>query len=412
MLLLASCASVACLGQTVSTGDDEVRAVIVVARHGVRAPIETEIRGSYYNAQPWPAWPVAQGVLTEHGTQAMKLLADFYKRRYPDLFGKPCDRAGIDVESTTAQRTIASAKAVLTIFAPQCSIEIHTGTQEGQTSPFRSTAAPDRQRLTDAREGRIGNHPDWFVNSFSVPLAEMHHILVDCTAKECDHARPDFRTINVTNGVPQPRDLRIDTPVTLGADFAEHFLLEYTEGMPMEQVGWGRVSRETLDRMMEMNTRSHDFNARTPYGAEVAASPLVERIRDTISAVAAGTPNSGAMGTSQDRFFYLSAHDGNVASLGSLLRLDWLLQDQAMNATPPGGALVFELHRNRASGAQTIRVMFISQTLDQLRFLRPLVNEEQPSIAPIFVPGCSGSGPQYACTLDDFTKVVSSLVSR
>ncbi len=284
--------------------------------------------------------------------------------------------------------------------------------QQGQTSPFHSVTTPDRRRLTDSREGRIGNHPDWFVNSFSVPLAEMHHILVDCTGKECDPSKSDFRTINVKNGVPQPREPRVDTPVTLGADFAEHFLLEYTEGMPMEQVGWGRVSRETLDRMMEMNTRSHDFNARTPYGAEVSASILASRIRDTFEAIAEGKSNPGALGTTNDRFFYLSAHDGNVASLGSLLRLDWLLQDQAMNATPPGGALVFELHRDKASGAQIVRVMFISQTLDQLRFLRPLTTEEQPSIAPIFVPGCSGPGPQYACTVDGFTKAVSSLVSR
>jgi 4-phytase/acid phosphatase len=338
----------------------------------------------------------------------MKLLADFYRRRYPALFGKSCDHPGIYVESTTAQRTIASAKAVLTVFSPHCSITIHTGKAKDQASSFRSLAAPNHQRLTDSREGRIGNHPDWFVNSFSAPLGEMHHILIDCTGNECDSNKPDFQHINVKDGVQKPRDPRTDTPVTLGADFAEHFLLEYTEGMPMEQVGWGRVSRETLDRMMEMNTRSHDFNARTPDEAESSSSLLSARIRNTMTAVAKGESNSGALGTEQDRFFYLSAHDGNVATLGSLLRLDWLLQDQAMNATPPGGALVFELHRDKASGVQTVQVMFISQTLDQLRFLRPLTNEEQPSIAPIFVPGCSGLGPQYACNVDDFAKVVTA----
>jgi 4-phytase/acid phosphatase len=411
-LLCCLVISSACLGQAPSEGDDEVRAVIVVARHGVRAPIESEIRGSFYNGQPWPAWPAAEGVLTEHGTEAMKLMADFYHRRYPALFPQSCDDSGIYVESTTAQRAIASAKAVLTVLAPRCSVEIHTGQQKEQPSPFRSTMKVDRQRLTDAWEGRIGNHPEWFVKSFSVPLAEMHHVLVDCSGKDCDLTKPDFRTINMESGLLRPRNPRFDTPVTLGADFAEHFLLEYTEGMPMEDVGWGRVSRETLDRLMEMNTRSHDFNARTPYGAEVSASILASRIRDTVVAASDGRSNSGSLGQPGDHFFYLSAHDGNVASLGSLLRLDWLVQDQALNATPPGGAMVFELHRNRISGAHTIRTLFISQTLDQLRYLRPLKGGEQPSISNIFVPGCSGAGPNYECTIEGFSKVVTTMTAH
>jgi hypothetical protein len=53
--------------------EDQIQAVIVLARHGVRAPIESETRSGAYNAQPWPSWPVADGVLTPHGAEALKL---------------------------------------------------------------------------------------------------------------------------------------------------------------------------------------------------------------------------------------------------------------------------------------------------------------------------------------------------
>ena len=68
--------------------------------------------------------------------------------------------------------------------------------------------------------------------------------------------------------------------------------------------------------------------------------------------------------------------------------------------------------RSRTSGSATIQVLFISQTLDQIRDLRPLTGAERPSIAPIFVPGCSGVAPAYECSVEEFTKVVNSAIDN
>src|SRR6185369_2237260 len=170
-------------------------------------------------------------------------------------------------------------------------------------------------------------------------------------------------------------------------DFAENFLLQYVEGMPMEQVGWGRVSRTTLHRLMEMNTRYHDFVLRTPYYAQQAAGPLAKHISDTLvyAPVRAATviingkrsPPYNANPEYGRRFFFLSAHDSNLTWLGGLLRIDWLVPDETFNATPPGSALVFELHRNKATGALTVRVLFVAQKLDQIRNLTSLTGEEK-----------------------------------
>jgi 4-phytase / acid phosphatase len=161
---------------------------------------------------------------------------------------------------------------------------------------------------------------------------------------------------------------------------------------------------------MEMNTRYHDFMLRTPYSAQVAASDLAAHIRDTILGAVAGKAVPGQLGTEHDRFVLLDGHDSNLTWLGGLLRLDWLLQDQTFNATPPGSGLVFEVHRNRTTNAFTVQVLFISQTLDQMRDLRPLKGTEQPSIAPVFVPGCSAPTSGYPCSVEDFSKVISSSI--
>src|ERR1700677_1771274 len=132
----------------------------------------------------------------------------------------------------------------------------------------------------------------------------------------------------------------------MSADFAEHLLLQYTEGVPMEKVGWGRVSRALLDRLMEMNTRYHDFVLRTPYYAQIGASDLASRIKVTLQQVAEEREMKGALGTPAERFIVLGGHDSNLTWLGGLLRMDWLLPDETFNATTPGSAIVFELREN------------------------------------------------------------------
>jgi len=392
--------------------DDQIQAVIVLARHGVRAPIESETRSGAYNAQPWPSWPVASGVLTPHGAQALKALGEFYRLRYTSLLQNlSCDHSGIYVEANTTQRTVASGNAMLSGLAPECRIKVHSRTNS--PNPLfgpSSRSSVDSQRVIDATMGRMGNQPNWFTNAFARPLGKMHHVLADCSGEDCDPSKPDFRTVMVSHGISSPRDAGTDNPVALGADFAENFLLEYTEGLPMEQVGWGRVDRQALDDLMEMNTRYHDFMLRTPYGAQTAASDLAAHIRDTIVSIASGVAVAGQLGTPQDHFFLLDGHDSNLSWLGGLLHLDWLLPDQTLNATPPGSALVFEVHYSGLTHMHTVQVLFISQTLDQIRFLRPLRDAEQPSVGPVFVPGCSGPAPAYACSIDGFAGVVTAAI--
>jgi 4-phytase/acid phosphatase len=253
----------------------------------------------------------------------------------------------------------------------------------------------------------------------------MHEVLTTCPG--CKSV-PDFRTMMLatstqaptmmqpgassTSHTVIPRDPAKENAVALGADFAENFLLQYTEGLPMSQVGWGRVPRAKLDDLMEMNTRYHDFILRTPYYAQQAAGPMARKISQWLSAAASGlnipirtgrpdVPTEGGAS-----LLYLSAHDANLTWLGGLLRIDWIVSDETINATPPGSALVFELVHNTRANTDAVRAFFLAQTLDQIRNLTPLTGPDRPSIAPIYIPGCSGPAPDYACSIATFAQVI------
>lgn len=395
--------------------NEQIRAVVIVARHGVRTPIESETRSGIFNAQPWPAWPTPAGLLTPHGIDALKRMGEFYRQRYATLL-RGCN--SVQVESTNVPRTIASAKAVMSVVAPSCNLQI---------TPDLTADPPDidKAKLADAINGRMAAQPQWFTHAFARPLAEVHDVLATCTG--CKSV-PDFRTMMLATGTQAPsmmqpgaitssravapRDAAKENAVALGADFAENFLLQYTEGLPMDQVGWGRVSRAKLDDLMEMNTRYHDFILRTPYYAQEAAGPMAQKISQWLSAAAAGlnipigTGRPDAPAGGGESLLYLSAHDANLTWLGGLLRIDWIVSDETINATPPGSALVFELVHNSKTNADTVRAFFLAQTLDQIRNLTPLTGAEKPSIAPIFIPGCSGPGPDYNCSVDGFAHAV------
>jgi 4-phytase/acid phosphatase len=391
-----------CGSAQTSPADEQVRAVVIVARHGVRTPIESETRSGVFNAQPWPAWPAQPGLLTPHGIDALKRMGEFYRQRYATLLQ---DCSSIKVESTNVPRTIASAKAVMSAVAPSCNPQI---------TPDLTADPPniDKAKLADAIAGRMAAEPQWFTHAFARPLAGMHEVLTACTG--C-RSVPDFRTMMLATGTQAPammqpspaasspavipRDPAKENAVALGADFAENFLLQYAEGLPMNQVGWGRVSRAKLDELMEMNTRYHDFILRTPYYAQEAAGPMAQKIGSYLK-------HAAHHNAADTRVVYLSAHDANLTWLGGLLRIDWIVSDETINATPPGSALVFELVHNTRTNADTVRAFFIAQTLDQIRNLTPLTGAEKPSIAPIFIPGCSGPAPDYACSVDTFAQMI------
>jgi 4-phytase/acid phosphatase len=100
----------------------------------------------------------------------------------------------------------------------------------------------------------------------------------------------------------------------------------------------------------------------------------------------------------------LAAHDTNLANLAGMLGLDWTLPDQP-DDTPPGGALVFSLWRDKASHSDFVSVELVYQSLDQLREMKTLTLAAPPSRLPLALPGCSDAAEGTACRLDRFVSI-------
>jgi 4-phytase/acid phosphatase len=182
------------------------------------------------------------------------------------------------------------------------------------------------------------------------------------------------------------------------------------DGMPLANVGWGRADRATLTRLMQLHSLYFDLSQRTFYPAQTQASNLASHILQTMGQTVTGRLLPGAIGTPDDRLVFLIGHDTNIANLGGLLGLTWMLPETPANPLLPGGALVFELRLHRGDGRWFVRTFYVSQTLDQMRAAEPLTLQNPPKVAPIFIPDCSGAGPGFEAPYEKFAERVRRVI--
>lgn len=123
--------------------------------------------------------------------------------------------------------------------------------------------------------------------------------------------------------------------------------------------------------------------------ARVQAANLLHEIAFSFSQATGNKPVAGALSRVSDRALFLIGHYTNIASIAGLLNLHWIA-DGRSDDTSPDGALVFELWR-AASGEDSVRVYYTTQTLEQMRSAIVLSMENPPARVPVF---CSRMQPR------------------
>jgi 4-phytase/acid phosphatase len=383
--------------------DGELKLVVVLTRHGVRSPLQTnEVLGKYA-AEPWPEWSVKPGILTPHGRQQMVNMGAYYRARYVAeglLSGDAAkDAPLVFFRSDNDQRTMESALGIADGLLPGADApNLHTrpaGIPDQLFQPvYAGTATPDRDYAIAAVSGRFGNDPANILQAYRPEFTALEHVLFG------QAGAPPGKTSLIglpAKVVPGTRDhtVSIEGPLHIAEQITDALLLEYTEGMPMKDVGWGRLDAATLTQVLKLHSLYFDLNDATLYPAQAQASNLADHLLQTLQ-MAAGTPYvPEVFGKPGQKVIMVVGHDTNIVNLGGLLGANWYLPGTSSNPVLPGGALVIELRQRPPDGRYYVRVLYMSQTIDQLRNLTPLTLEHPPAIAPIFIPGCSEATPGY-----------------
>lgn len=389
---------------------DELRLAIVLSRHGVRAPLQSGEDMAHYAAQAWPKWEVAPTIQTPHGDMLIAFMGAYYREKFVGeglLSGDPLkDGPLVFVRADNNQRTIQTGRLLgkaLSGMADPVVVSVPEGTPDPLFEPLKAgVGRPDPDLAAASVLGRLGGDPRNIDRAYAPQLAELSEVLLGPAGIPPEGFPTEASGVSPVHGEYL---VKVTGPLWTAVRCTDSLILEYTDGKPASDVGWGRVDAKVLADMIALHDLYFDLTQRTLYPAQVGGSNLASHIIDTLEQAAVGESVTGALGPPGERVVVIVGHDTNIANVGGLLGMNWCVPGTQSNPTLPGGALVFELwRRGGPGGAYFVRTSYVSQTPDQMREASPSSTGLQPSESPIFIPGCGGKGPGFDAPLPAFVR--------
>ncbi len=362
--------------------------VVVLARHGVRSPTQGPEELHKLGPREWPIWPVAPGELTPHGERGERILGGYFRAAYAAdglLPSQACPALeSVFVWADNAdQRTRMSAQALLDGMFPGCGFKAQYApgdVPDPLFHPLETGSCPmDSATAEQSVRRRVGGNLDALGPAYDKALAAVAPML------------QNPRLLQAHNHIEvKGRELRFEGPLKMAATAVEVFLLEYEEGFPAQQVGWGEAaSLDKLALLLPAHNVYSDLLRKDPYIAAHNGSLIAQRVVAALN--------------SQQRLTVLMGHDTNLANLAALLGANWELPEQP-DSTPPGGALAFEVWR-AADEKLLVRTVFYYQTPDQLRELQLLDIQHPPGATVVRIPACT-HGRDDLCTLSELSSLL------
>jgi len=369
--------------------------MVMVMRHSVRPPTKSPATPEGTTAQPWGTWTTAYGELTPHGAEGARLMGAYYRTFLGArglLSSQGCASAGdIVAWASGKSRAIKTAEMFVEGLQPGCGLKVAHPDSEDNDPIFHpaegidgdvALKAAQRQKPGVANEARV----------HAKDFAVLQRVLGcdPATKAGCGIAqKPSHLTAN-----------KGDTPdlggaLSVASTAGQTVLLEYVEGKPMNEVGWGRASKADIQAMLRFHPVKFHYEVGAPYIAERYAAPVAKEVLNALA---------GAEGTGS-KLTMLVGHDTNIAALRGFLGAHFTAADYPQDDPPPGGAMGFELLKDGA-GKAYVRAFYTAQSMDQLRELQPLTASNPPAYAYFKVPGCGVAGEPTLCPLETFQKIV------
>ena len=375
--------------------------VVIVQRHGVRPPTASNAALAAYAGRPWPNWPVAAGELTPHGGETVALMASTLGQTYRDaglLSAQGCppsEWVTVWADGAT-ERTRRSGEILAKALAPGCGLKAAWAPASARDPIFEGAGdapacRPEPGAELKALLAAIGP------TGVDTPATRsaLKHLQAILAPDACagGHGTCFSGEDKVIAGPGEPE---LEGPLVVAASLAEDLLMEYAEGMPAADVGWGRAATAAdIAAVMPLNERAMKLYTDDTYLAARDGAPMAR----LILAALAGEPSRDDVGSGpQTRLLVLVGHDSNLALMGALFGLEWTLPGEP-DRTAPAATLAFELWQDGSSGARFVRPVIYYETLDQLRSLNPATAKRME----LTLSGCA-SGPMGSCPLAELSR--------
>ena len=413
------------------TSDDTIlKQVIIFGRHAVRTPNSTNAALLNFSVQQFPVFTDASGapitstsVITPNGATDETLLGGYFRLWLTQegiLTGNDAADANfVYLRAEDAPLITDTAQAFAAGLLPAATVTLNAYTPPANDPLFAPVAAGvamlDYDMALAAVNGRLGGNASSLTSAYSAELALTRSVLFNYPVSQTPPPSTPAGKMDVTAAPITVTTGNSTLPVSLGglaevAEAIDPFLMEYTNGLPMVEVGWGQLDADSIGQIYRTYDLLLNLEYKTTYLARVQSSNLASHIVRSLVQAATGNATPGALATPSTKVIALIAANTNIVGLAGLFHLDWLLPSYQPDDAALSGAIVFELRQSQSTGEYIVRTSYVGQTMDQLRNQTVLTLAAPPASAPVFFPGCSIGNATFDCPLGKFVQAANQLI--
>jgi len=391
--------------------------VVLLGRHSVQAPAQSPEGLARFAASPWPSWPVAPGDLTPRGADLGRQMGQFFRILYGGrglIEEAICPQPGtvvlwVDFDKRTEWAALSTLGGLyMRCLTPILKHQADLSKPDPLFHPQPSASCPmDAASNRAAILARIGGDFSSVQREYAPQLALLQSTL--CPPGTPGSGAACGLAAEAPAIVPDPAGgVTMKGPIAIGSMAAENFLMESAQGMPANDVAWGRLDSDKLRDVLKVRRLHLDLMEKTKPIAQQRGSNMLVQI---VTALQNGHKFPGAPNMAQPvRFGMLLGHDTNIVNIAGLLNLGWAIKGYQDNEAPPGSALAFELLREGPNGQRYVRMAFYAQTPEQLRNMTPLTIDNPPAMVAVDLPACSAYARDKACPLERFVEIAKAAI--
>lgn len=384
-----------------------IQKVIIFMRHSVRSPTKSKAVLDRWSSRRWPSWSTKPGFLSENGVflaRMMGLGISTYYRHYINRYTLSGKHFQLKVFADNMERTVATGDGVVEGFRPIQHVTVEH-VLHGKDPLFHAVkmhACPVNKSITEKHYLQSISHSLFNNSKYETYMDEMKNILCPDLSKNA----AAICALNNQNKVVIKNHVNINGALHVANAVGESFLMEYADGKPCSQVGWGRAcSLKVMSHMLYLRNLYARMAREDHYYARHGATPVMKLIVSILGStnryqVPAQVPNS----LSRANMLILIGHDVNISEISGMLHLRYQLIAQP-DRTPPDMALAFELLQ-AANGQRYVGLRIFYFKLEEMRNAVLQKRYYKPVVTAGLMPECH-EGPEHdLCTLAQFQQLI------
>ena len=351
-----------------STDGYQLKEVVVLSRHNIRAPLST--KGSVLDSatpHTWYEWSYNASELSLRGGLLETAMGQYFRKwlenegLFPENFRPENDE--VFFYSNAKQRTIATAKYFCAGLLPVANIPIETRQEYDKMDPVFTPQLTfvNEKYAEDAKKQMVELLPD---------LSEEYALLSDVIDLKDSDAYKSEEIKDLVDGdnefiLEENAEPGVKGSLRTATSLADALVLQYYEENDEKEAAFGHeLSSQDWEAISYIKDVYCDVLFTAPLVSVNVANPLLKQIEKELN-------DEGRL------FTFLCGHDSNLGSVLSALDVkDYQLPQAIEKKTPIGSKIVFE--KWEKEGEEYIRVRLVYNSVEQLRNISILDMENEP----------------------------------